>query len=256
MIAAKPQRQRVHLGLRLRQRDGRLQLRDDVVVLAIPDGGRIGRERQVRHDLRMFDDAKGWHHLAGHVESRRKHSDDLDRKAVEDDRAADHPGVATVAPLPGAKAQNGDARRTFDVITRHQQPAHQRLRAQHRQEVRRHANRAHAFRFPAIAGEVQVGANRDRDLLERHAAGLDVEILSGGKPVLGDPQPGRAVPENDEPFVVGVGERAQQQRAGDAENRAVGADADRQGHDGRQCEAGRTAKRAKRVAEVLHACNV
>jgi hypothetical protein len=45
-LPAQPRRQRIELGACALDRDARFQCRDDVVVLAIPDLRRIGREQQ------------------------------------------------------------------------------------------------------------------------------------------------------------------------------------------------------------------
>ena len=50
------------------RRDTRLQLADQVVVLARPDLRRVRRERQRQEDLAVFHDAEGRHHLPRQAE--------------------------------------------------------------------------------------------------------------------------------------------------------------------------------------------
>ena len=76
MLAPQPHRQRVELGSRLRDRRARLERRDDVVVLAVPDLRRVGGQRQRQHHLRIVDHAERRHDLARERERRRQHADD------------------------------------------------------------------------------------------------------------------------------------------------------------------------------------
>ena len=61
------------------------------------------------------------------------------------------------------------------------------MRAEHRQQVRRDADRPDPFRL-AVAGEIEIGADRNRDLLEARCGAADVEVLRRRKPVLFDPE--------------------------------------------------------------------
>ena len=76
----------------------------------------------------------------------------------------------------------------------------------------------------ALAREVEVGADRDRELLEALVTRTDVEVLRGREPVLRDAEAGRAVPENHQALGVRVGQRPQQQGARDGEDGGVRAD--------------------------------
>jgi hypothetical protein len=90
------------------------------------------------------------------------------------------------------------------------------------------------LRLSAVTRQVLVGAVDDRDVLEAGTRVLDVEILRGREPVLGDAQARRSVPEDDEALRLGVGKGLEQERVGDAEDRGVGAHAERQrDHRGR-----------------------
>jgi hypothetical protein len=75
------------------------------------------------------------------------------------------------------------------ILARGEEAAERGTRPEHRQQVRGDAHRADAFRL-ALAGQVVVAADRDRDLVEPVMPGLDVEILGGREPVFGDAQAG------------------------------------------------------------------
>ena len=138
-----------------------------------------------------------------------------------------------------------------DIFVGKKQAAHRGAIAEHRQKIRRDANRADAFGV-AVASEIVVGAEGDGGIFEAGVAVLDVEILRGGKPILGDAEAGRAIPEDDEPAGVFIGKRAQQKRAGDAEDGSVGADADGERQDCGDGEAGIFGEGAECVAEVAN----
>ena len=249
MTGAKARRQRGHLRLRLLERRAGPELRHDVVVLAAADLRRVGSERQRQQHLRIGDDAERGQRLLAQRERRLQHAHDLCRLAVEHDRPADHGRVAAEAALPGAVAENRHGRRRLRVLFRREQPAERGADAEHRQQVRGDPDGADTL-GRAVAGQVGVGAERDGDLLEAPAAGLDVEVLGGREPVLGDAEPGRSVPQDRQAVRVLVGEGTQQQGARDAEDRRVRADAKGQRQDRRDRKSGRGGKGSDRVAEV------
>jgi hypothetical protein len=57
MLLAQPGSERVHFGLRLPHRDARLELREDVVVLAAAERRGVRRHRQRQEDVAIFGDA-------------------------------------------------------------------------------------------------------------------------------------------------------------------------------------------------------
>jgi len=61
-----------------------------------------------------------------------------------------------------------------------EQLAVERAGAQHGQQVRRHADGAHPLGF-AIARQVRIRANGDRQLFETAMPRLDVEVLGRGR---------------------------------------------------------------------------
>ena len=112
------------------------------------------------------------------------------------------------------------------VFSLGEEPPDRGVCAEQREKIRRDADRPDALRL-AAAGQVFVAADRDRHLFEAPARGLDVDILRRRKPVLGDAEAGRAVPENGEPIGVLIGKRPKDERVRDAEDRGVRADAER-----------------------------
>jgi len=53
-----------------------------------------------------------------------------------------------------------------------------------------------------MTGEVVVAPDSDRYLFKTMMPMLDVEILRGGKPILGEVQAGRAIPQDRQSFPV------------------------------------------------------
>ncbi len=76
MLRAQPRRDAVHLRLRPADRHARLQLADDVVVLAVADLRGVGRERQRQQDLGVLRAAERRHDVARQVEAGRENADD------------------------------------------------------------------------------------------------------------------------------------------------------------------------------------
>ena len=232
MVAAQAGRDPVHLRLRLVARDARLQLADDVVVLAVADLCGVGIQLERHDDLGVERAAERRHHLAREVEALREHADHLIWLAVQDQRAADRGRIAAEAAHPGRVAEDGGAARAGGGVVRPEQPSECGAGAEHRQQVGGRPDRADPLRC-ALAREVVVRADRDRELLEAAVARLHVEVLRGREPVLRDADAGRAVPQDHQAIGVRIGQRPQQQRARDAEDRRVRADPDRERqHDG------------------------
>ena len=159
--------------------------------------------------------------------------------------------VGTEAARPGAVAENRGGIVAGDIFVGEKQAAHRGAVAEHREKIRGDANCADAFGI-AVASEIVVGAEGDGGIFEAGVADLDVEILRGGKPILRDPEAGGAIPEDDELGGVLVGKRAEQKRAGDAEDGSIGADADGERQDCGYREAGIFGQGSERVAEVAN----
>src|SRR5688500_10085602 len=75
-----------------------------------------------------------------------------------------------------------------------------------------------AMRTPDAEQRARAAA-RDRHLVERSVLAAQIDVLTGRRPVLRDVDARRAQPQHGEPFRVGVGQRLEQQRIDDAEDR-------------------------------------
>jgi hypothetical protein len=124
-------------------------------------------------------------------------------------------------------------------------------RAQHRQKTRRDPDGADPFGL-TVAGQVVVSPDGDRDLLETLMRAADVEILRGREPVLGNAQAWRTIPENHQPIGMLIRERSKQERARDAEDRRVRADADGQRDERRSRESRIPGEGANGAPQILH----
>ncbi len=149
------------------------------------------------------------------------------QSAYAEDR---HPGAA-VALLPGAKGT----------------PDHG-LHPEHVERVRGHIGAGRPLGMAAPVAEIRRAAGGRRDG-ERPAPLGVVEILRIGQGRLGPPVP--SVPHRDQPAGLGIRQGTQQHRVGQAEDRRVGADSQRQRQhrDGR--EPGVRRQPAQRVPSVL-----
>ena len=250
MLLPQPRGDQIHLGLRRRHGHARLQRADHVVVLAVAASRRGRRQRQRQIDIAVLGDAERGQHLTRQREARLQDADDPARFAVQRDRRADDARIQSIPPRPCAVAEHGGARRARRVFFWCEKAPNRGLRAEHREQIRRRANHANPL-WIAAPGQRVVAADRNRDLLEPAVAVLDVEVLRRGKPVLGDVEARRSLPQNDEAVGVLVRQRPQQQRARHAEQGRVGADADGERQHRRQREAGLRHEPANRVPDVL-----
>ena len=250
MIAAQPRRDPVELRLRLVTRYARLQLADDVVVLAVADRGGVGVELQRHDDFRVQGAAERRHHFLGEVEALGEDADHLVRLAVQDQRAPHGARIAAEPAQPGGMSEDRGAAGAGRRVLRPGEPPVRGARAQHRQQVHGRADRAHPL-GRAVPGQVVVRSDGDRELLEALVTRLDVEVLRGREPVFRDAQARRAVPEDHEPLRVRVRQRPQQQRARDAEDGGIRADPDRERQHDRHREAGAPDEPAQGVREVV-----
>ena len=165
VVAAQARGNRVHLGLRLRERHAALQLADHIVIFApaILRGRRRHRQRQ--QDVGIFRAAQRGQYFARQREPARHHPDDVVIAPIQCQGAADHARVAAEAACPRAISQDGGGGWHRGVLARFEKPSGSRPGAQHAQQVCRDANGADTFRL-ARTGEVGIAADRDGELLE------------------------------------------------------------------------------------------
>ena len=168
----------------------------------------------------------------GRLEPGPHHADDLVRLAVDRDRAADHGGIAAVAALPEAVAQDDDVR-VGPIFLFGEGAAQDGPAAQQAEDPRRDERRGHALRIAVAA---------DRALAEPEA--LDrvgmLQLLPETDEVEGverDPLPnlgraGRLGVEPHQPLRVREGERPDQRGVDDGQERTAGADHQRESQRG------------------------
>ena len=143
-------------------------------------------------------------------------------------------------------AQDCRGRWRLRVLLRREQPPHRRRCTEHRQQVRGDPDCADAL-GRTVARQVEVRANRERDLFEAVVSVPDVEVLRGREPVLGDAETGRPVPQDGETIRVLKGKRPEEESARDAEDRGVRADAQGQRQHRRDRKGGRGGEGAPRA---------
>ena len=152
---------------------------------------------------------------------------------------------------PHSVSQDGGRRTSGRIFVRRQQPAKRRMSSEHWKRFDETRIDAHSFRF-TLPGQVEVAADRDRDLFKPMVSCLDVEILRRGKPILGDAQARRAIPQDYQPVWAVVGQRTKQQRVCHAEDGGVRPNPNRQRQYCRHCEPWVLCERAKSESNVLH----
>ena len=112
-------------------------------------------------------------------------------------------------------------------------------------------DRTDSLRLP-IAGQVFIAADGDGHIFETVVACFDVEVLSGGKPILGDAQSGGPIPQNREAASVLIRERTKQQGVYDAEDCGVRPNSNRQRQQGDDGKAAGFSKSPDCISKVLN----
>src|SRR5262249_34305498 len=158
-------------------------------------------------------------------------------------------GIAAIAPLPRSITKDGGTSRAGSVVLLQKQSSDCRTRAQQVEQVRRDVDGADLFGF-AVAGEIVIAANGDSDVFKSAVTIFDVEVLCSGEPILRNAEPGRAIPEDDEAIGVFVGKRMQEESAQDAVDRGRRANADGEGKDSGESEAGIFSEAARGIEKV------
>ena len=249
-----------HVAPCLLQRHAGLQARHHVEVLVAAALGLCLRpERQRQEHIHLTNAGDRGHDLAVHQEVPLEDADDLEliagfararTKAVERDRLADDRRIAAERALPERVAENHDGRLARHVLVSPQETPVHRPGAEQRKQTGRGLERLDALRLVRANQRADAPA-RDRHQLERSILLLNVEVLPRRRPILRNVDPGRPQPQHREPIRFRIRQRLQQQRIDDAEDRAVGADADRQRRDDHKRQRPAATQRAAGVTEVL-----
>ena len=182
----------------------------------------------------------------------RGHADEGEVMPVEFDSGADDTGIAGKAPLPEPEAHHRERIRVpVALVGRRDQPASRRRDAEHVEVVAGHQLTLHALGLVSGA-QVEGVHRRDRQAGHHRIPGAIVQVVG----IRGVAQIVlvRVLPA-DVHQAVGLGdagERPQQQRVHEAEDRRVRADPERQRRDGDQRERRVLEQHAESEPEVLH----
>ena len=259
------------VALRQFVRHARLQTRHDVEVLIAPALDlRLRAEGQRKKDVHLPDAGNGRHDLAVQQEVRPEHADDLVLVAwhvrilesVQRDELAHDARIGAERAAPECVTEDNDGRVSQRVLLRAKEPSVEWRRAQQVKQARRRLEPFDALR-PVLRGrrisrareQCADAAVRDRHFGKRAVLLLDVEVLSGRRPVLRDVDPWRPQPQHNQSIGVRIWQRLQQQRVDDAEDRGVGADPDRERRDDQERQPCASSQRANGVADVMHRRN-
>ncbi len=196
-------------------------------------------------------------------ESRRRHADDRERVALDDERGADHRGVGAVRPLPDVMAHHNSGRGRRQVVGRVEHPTAEGADAERREVVARHELgtdrprcRVHILTPHA---EARATSLKRGELLELRQ--LRLESLVEGKrehpPAILGPAldaAGVAVPDPVQAGGVAHGQRAKHDCMDQGEDRCRATDAEGERQDRRDREDTRQPELTQRVADFADEC--
>ena len=210
----------VQVVARLRDRSARLEpARRVKSVISVVRARAVPPIRRPQRARRRILEIGRQHEVRGHD------PDDLVRRAVDLDRAAEDRRVAGIPPLPEAVAEDRDLRPVRDVLLRREDTSPDRRHAEDGEQVRRHGPGGDALGV-AVTRQVHLPVVPRRDLAERAAFLAIVVDLAIGNPGLVERRP--AAPDHDGAVGLAPWQRAQQDGVDDAEDRRVRADAERE----------------------------
>ncbi len=181
---------------------------------------------------------------------RRHHAHHLVELAVQLERAADEVRIAARELLPQPVAHDGDTVRAIGRLLRPVEAAELRPHAEHAREVAQRRRDADALRL-AVARQRAVADPEPGDRLERVFARGQVQHLRYRERRVIEVERRDVLPHDVQPVQPFHRQRPEQHRVDQAEDRRVGADAERQRDDGEDREARRRAQRAPGVSQIL-----
>jgi hypothetical protein len=240
----------IHFGLGLRDGDAGLEAGDNVVVFVIAIVGGSGGKGERNDDFGEFGVAKGGKDFVGEGEILSENADDGEGLAVDAESLTENVGTAAVATGPGAVGEKGGGRLAEGVFIWSEEAAESGFGTEHGEEIRGEPDNTDAL-GRAIASEIFIATDGDGDLFQSGVVALDIEVLGSGEPVLRNVEARGTVPENDEAIRIGEWKRAKEQGVGDGKDGSIGANADGEGEDGGENEAGRAPEIAEGDGEVL-----
>jgi hypothetical protein len=214
----------------------------------------VGRERGRPQDVhaRWQRDERAELAGPGEPEVARQHADHRVALVVQRDGLADHRPVAAEPLHPEAVAEQHDRAVPFAVLVLTKQTPGLRLHAEHRQERRGGTADLDARRISAARHRLRGRPHRG-DGVESRDAGLPQQVLAGGRRQRGvSPRHcGNHRADDDEPFVMRVGQRPEQDRVDQREDRGVRPDADGDQDDDEQAEPWLAPHHPQSVADIL-----
>ena len=158
--------------------------------------------------------------------------------------------VATEALLPVGVAQHQHRFGAQVVVGVDERAAEQRLHAKHGEKVGRHHPGQHPVRLTAVQERERHAVILDEAVQRLQLVAVVDDLLDRERNVLGAGA-GCLLAREHQLVPVAVGQRLQQHAVDNAEDRGVGADAERQGHDHQQAVARAAPQRADAVSDVL-----
>ena len=228
---------RVHVGARLRKRD------------AVFQPGKRNHPMEVARHVRRLERQRPpeLHRCAVERARRRQDADDRVRLVVEKDRAVDDGRIR--AELGDPHAVTDDRHLVFAqlVLTGKKRPAQCRFGAKHLEVARGHQAASELDWFGA-AGQRDRVAGLRRHEVEDGVVSLPVEEVQRRDAVALASR--RLLHDADDAIGVRVGERLEQHRIHEAEDRRIGADADGQRQDGDGREPRALTECAHRVTDI------
>ena len=172
-------------------------------------------------------------------ESRRRDPDDLVRPSVHAQRPLDEGSVGRKSALPETVAHDDHRLLALLLFVQGKRSAEERLHAEQLEEARRDELAENAFRRVADQNG-EASALYRGNVAERALMTADIAEFGRGRPILvfRHADASKPLPHHHETLGVRVGQRFENHSIQDAENRRVGADAQRQRDDDDQAEDG------------------
>ena len=194
--------------------------------------------------VRARDDVGDDLRVGGIRHRRLEDTDDRRGARTEADGLADHGRIAGECRAPEAVRQNGGARRAWPVVCGIQQAPERRLQPHHVEERPVDDSCLDRARL-AEADHRKVDSRELAERANRRDTRLEVINLGHRERRVRDGDSRCALTDVDQPILVAIDERPEQHAADDAEDRSVGADAERQRDDDGRRESPRAHERAQ-----------
>jgi hypothetical protein len=188
-------------------------------------------------------------HPVREVRRRLHHADDRHLPAVDDHFPADDAGVPVEPRLPVLVGEHHHRGRLGAVVVLVEQPSEHRRQSHDLEEVPGHEPDVHRHRVLLSAKGVR-HPGVFGDAAERPGALAEVENLGDREQDVLAAGTVDRLPQIDQPVSIAMRKRPQENAADDAEDRRVGANAESEGQDHGQHEAGGAGETANGVAEV------